>query len=59
MDDFAKDLWDMKLLESKKSKDGLWTITRVQGGWLYMLTRGVTGPVFVPLDNEFIHTAGA
>lgn len=45
-------LFNMKLHESKN--DGIWDITRVNGGWIYMLKIGDSSPVFVPLSNEFV-----
>jgi len=48
----GNELFNMKLHESKS--DGIWNITRVNGGWLYMLNIGDSSPVFVPLSNEFV-----
>ena len=48
----GNELFNMKLHESKS--DGIWNITRVNGGWLYMIKIGDSSPVFVPLSNEFV-----
>jgi hypothetical protein len=56
--ELAKQMWEMKLNDEIKMPGGSWIVTRVPGGWIYRHNAGEMA-VFVPLDNEFVRTAGA